>query len=119
MRSTRLRPALLAAAALLSTLGAASAQGAIRGLTVVTSHSFIANANAQTRGSAECPKGRVPLGGGAFVDGSDEQVKLASSFPADRFWIVDVSNPTANATGFVIRVVCARKPKLYALSPGL
>src|SRR6476646_9565179 len=36
MPSTRLRPALAVAATLLSTFGAASAQGAVHGLTVVT-----------------------------------------------------------------------------------
>src|SRR3954471_22256995 len=34
-------------------------------------------------------------------------------------WIVDVSNPTAGSTTFPIRVVCASKPKLYALSTSL
>ncbi len=116
MPSTRLRPALAVAATLLSTLGAASAQGAVHGLTVVTSDSFIARANAQTRASLECPRGRVPLGGGAFISGSNVAIGLASSFPVDHLWIVDVSNPTAGATTFRIRVVCASKPRLYSLA---
>ena len=119
MPSTRLRPALAIAALLLSTFGAASGLAAIHGLTVVTSDSFIARASAQTRASVECPRGKVPFGGGAFISGSNLAVGLASSFPANRLWIVDVSNPTAAATTFRIRVVCASKPKLYSLSVGL
>jgi hypothetical protein len=116
MSSTSLRPALAVAATLLSTVGAASAQAAVHGLTVVTSDSFIARANAQTRASVACPRGRVPLGGGAFIAGSNLAIGFASSFPVNQLWIVDVSNPTAGATTFRIRVVCASKPKLYSLS---
>jgi hypothetical protein len=119
MPSTRLRPALAAAALLLATFGAASAQAAIHGLTVVTSDPFVAGASAQTRASVECPRGKVSFGGGAFISSSNLAVGLASSFPANRLWIVDVSNPAAAATTFQIRVVCASKPKLYSLSAGL
>jgi hypothetical protein len=117
--SLRLRPGLALAAVLLSTLGAGSAQAGVTGLTVLTSGGHVANGLAQTRASVECPKGKVPLGGGAFLNGSDLAIGIASSFPVDRFWIVDVSNPTAAATTFTIRVVCARKPKQYSLSAGL
>jgi hypothetical protein len=116
MSQPRLLPALAAAATLVAAFGETTARAAIHGLTVVTSDSFIAGANGQTRASVECPRGRVPLGGGAFISGSNLAIGLASSFPVDHLWIVDVSNPTAGSTTFQIRVVCASKPKLYSLS---
>src|SRR4051794_11898268 len=104
MASIRLRPALVIAAALLATLGTVTAQGAVRGLKVVTSDAFIAGAGVQTRTSLACPRGHVPLGGGAFISGSNA-IGLASSFPVNQLWIVDVSNPTAQASTFRIRLV--------------
>src|SRR5689334_4142338 len=117
MPSTRL--ALLAAAALLPTLAASPAPAAIHGLTVLTSGPILADAGMQTRGSLDCPRGFVPLGGGAFLGTNALGVGLASSFPTGRGWIVDANNPTAAATTFKIRVVCARKPKLYSLAPSV
>src|SRR4051794_34831484 len=111
-----IRPALLAAAALLATLAATPAPAAVHGLQVLTSGPFIANAGAQTRANLDCPRGFVPLGGGAFISAPALSAGLASSFPTNHGWIVDVNNPTAVSTVFEIRVVCSRKPKLYALS---
>jgi hypothetical protein len=117
--SLRLSPALALAAVLMPTLGAGTAQAGLSGLTVLTSDGHLANALAQSRASVECPKGKVPLGGGAFINTSNLGIGIASSFPSDRFWIVDVSNPTATAATFTIRVVCAKKPRQYSLSAGL
>src|SRR5262249_41661286 len=86
--------------------------------TVVTSHPVTVAAGTQARGSVQCPGQKVPLGGGAFVNGSDLSIGLASSFPSGRGWVVDVGNPTAAATSFRVRVLCARAPKLYTLSVG-
>src|SRR4051794_22558978 len=119
MTITRLRPALALVAAFLATVGTASAQGAVQGLTVVTSPAVVVAAGTQARGTVQCPGRKVPLGGGAFIGGSDLTVGIASSFPSARSWVVDVGNPSAAAASFQIRVLCARAPKQYSLSVGL
>src|SRR2546423_613701 len=116
MPSLRLLPALALAATLLTTLGTSPAHAAttaVHGLVVVTSGPLESPAGVQKRGFVDCPRGFVPLGGGAFL--ASPAANLNGSFPTSRSWIVDVNNPTAAATTFDIHLVCARKPKLYSL----
>jgi hypothetical protein len=113
---TSFRAALPLAGALLATLGAAPAHAtstALHGVRLVTSGPIISPLGVQHRGFVSCPRGFVPLGGGAFVNG--QAASLNGSFPTSTGWIVDVNNPAATNTVFEVRVICARRPRLYSL----
>ena len=82
---------------------------------VVVSPPLLSLAGAQTRGTATCPAGTVPLGGGAFSTSSNVAVNLNSSFPSATGWVADVNNATAVGSAFDVRVVCGRRPKGYVV----
>src|SRR5690348_16557458 len=113
---TPLRAALPLAGALFATLGAVPAQAsstALHGLRQVTSGTIVAPGGFQRRGSVSCPRGFAPLGGGPVV--ASPAASVNGSFPTAHGWTVDVNTPTGTDTSFVIHLVCARKPKHYAL----
>src|SRR3954470_24800556 len=91
---TSLRAALPLAGALLATLGAIAAQAAatgLHGLTVVSSGPILSPLGVQHRGSVSCPRGFVPLGGGAFVHGLTANIN--GSFPTSTRWVLHGNNP--------------------------
>src|SRR4051794_1009959 len=97
----------LAVASLLTTGGGAQAGSAPPAYTIVRIDGFVAHANAQTRASATCPPGTVPLSGGAAIFGPDIDRNLNSSFPSGATWIVDVNNASSADAQFNVFAVCA------------
>jgi hypothetical protein len=81
----------------------------------VDSAAFDAPAGLQVRGSVECPFPLVPLGGGPFVSEVSPLASVNSSFPVDTGWIADVNNGTSVDVTFTVSVVCARRPRHYAI----
>jgi hypothetical protein len=78
----------------------------------VRAGNFQASSGKQTHGSVFCPTGKVPIGGGAFVESGDLFANLGGSYPDGNAWSVDVNNIGAQ-TSFRIFAVCAIKPKKY------
>src|SRR5690242_19290981 len=113
-RTTSLAAALAGASRLSVAISAAVAAPP-RGYTVVTSPTLPAANGQQTRGTATCPPGLVPLGGGAFIHSSSGAANVNSSFPTATGWAADVNNATGAATDFEVRVVCTKQPKLYTV----
>src|SRR4051794_26605619 len=72
-----------------------------------------APAAARTRAMVSCPKGPVPLSGGAFVQDVDLLVNLSDSFPAGSAWVVDIDNASTTGNEFQVIVTCARKLTHY------
>jgi hypothetical protein len=62
---------------------------------------------------ARCPRGTVPLSGGAFVQDEDLLVNLSDSFASGSAWVVDISNASTTDNSFQVIVTCARKPPHY------
>jgi hypothetical protein len=145
MSSRLLRPPLVAAGAVLVALaGAAAADAAkapvpglpaaapaagkpapplpalaqrfpVRGWVVLSSGTLTAPNGRQTRGVANCPIGKVPIGGGVFVQSGSTLANVNSSFPTAAGWDADVNNASGFDTTFDVRVVCARRPVNYTL----
>jgi hypothetical protein len=85
------------------------------GYTQVHSGLLPAADQAQTRGSATCPAGTVPLGGGVFVLSQSTLANVNSSFPTANGWIADVNNASGAATSFEVSVICGLQPKHYSI----
>jgi hypothetical protein len=86
-----------------------------RGYTIVSSGLLGAPAGVQTRGRVECPFPLVPLGGGVFVQSTSTLASVNSTFPTSTGWVADVNNGSQADTGFSVSVICASRPKVYAL----
>jgi hypothetical protein len=110
---------LVAGGALLAAAGAQATPRSSRGLTIVTSHIVTLPAGSQRRGTVDCPRGKVPFGGGGFIDDSGTARSLNGSFPTPTGWTVDADNASATDTSFFVSLVCGFKPKRYTLSTGL
>src|SRR3954463_9068895 len=82
---------------------------ALKGYRNVTSAAVPSPSQTQRRGTASCPTGTVPLGGGITILSSDRLVSVNSSFPVAGGWNADVSNASGTDTTFVVSVTCAAK----------
>jgi hypothetical protein len=126
MHMRRLVPALVlgGACGLLAAPGgaAAAARGAAlkppRGYRVVSSTTVFALSGEQTRGLVTCPRGLVPLSGGAHIDSLDPFIGVNSSFPLGNQWVVDVNVFGGADVPFEVTAVCAHQPKNYAVIVG-
>ena len=93
--------------ALLATVGlggTARADTPPAGYTIVST-SFTAPPGVPTAGSATCPAGTMPQGGGAYVGGVSDADNTESSYPSGSSWNVVVNNATSATTNAV--AVCA------------
>jgi hypothetical protein len=70
----------------------------------------------QSRALARCPKGKVPLGGGAFILSNSTRASINSSFPSGRDWVADVNNASGLDTTFTVTAICGVKPAGYAIA---
>ena len=95
---------------------AAVAGKAPAGYKLVVSPLLASPAHSQTRGTVDCPAGKVPLGGGVFIVSGDPIVNVNSSFPTLTGWDGDVNNASGAATSFEVLVVCAKQPKKYSIN---
>src|SRR4051794_17027232 len=86
-----------------------------RGYVVVTTPLLASASGTQQRGTVDCPRGTVPLGGGATVFSTSMRATINSSFPFGRGWAADVNNASGETTAFDVRVVCATRPTGYAV----
>ena len=90
-----------------------------KGYVVVNSGSLAAPASVQTHGSVTCPKGKVPLGGGAFFSSGSVVADINSSYPTATGWAADVNNGSTAASSFIVYATCSKKPGTsYAVVPG-
>src|SRR4051794_15219891 len=87
----------------------------LRGYRTVTSVAVPSPSQTQRRGTANCPTGTVPLGGGVTVLSSDRLVSVNSSFPIAGGWNADVNNASGTDTTFFVSVTCAAKPAHYVM----
>jgi hypothetical protein len=85
------------------------------GYALASSGDITAPAGAQTDGTATCPSGTVPFGGGAFVSSSSLSVNINSSIPFENTWEVWVNNGSASSTFFDVYVTCGTQPAKYAV----
>lgn len=85
------------------------------GYTVVTSGDVTASPGTQTHGTASCPSGTVPFGGGAFVSSSELSVNINGSIPVEGGWEVWVNNGSGSGTFFDVYATCADQPAKYAI----
>jgi hypothetical protein len=85
------------------------------GYAVVTGGTTSAPTGTQTRGTATCPAGTVPWGGGAVISGSNINLNLNSSFPSGSAWVADVNNVSGSTGLFNVYVVCAVAPRKYTV----
>ena len=85
------------------------------GYTLGFSPRLTAPAGTRNLGLAQCPKGTVPLSGGAFVLDENLQVELSDSFPSGHGWAVDINNASTTDADFQVIVTCARKLPHYAV----
>lgn len=85
------------------------------GYTLGVSPGLTAPAGTRNLGLAQCPKGTVPLSGGAFVLDENLQVNLGDSFPMGSGWAVDINNASTTDADFQVVVTCARKLPHYAV----
>jgi hypothetical protein len=119
MRATRLRRALGVAGACLLPLSAALAPDASArppaGYIQLSTLAFTAPSGTVTPGSIECEPGTVPLGGGVFIVSGQTVVGVHSSYPTPTGWAGEVDNSFGAPVLFVIDVVCAKKPRRYAI----
>ena len=90
----------------------------LAGYTIANSGPVTSPANGQVRGTAVCPSGKVPLGGGFFSSSGSVGANENSSFPVTGGWSVDFNNSTATASTFTVYAVCAKAPKKYAVVVG-
>jgi hypothetical protein len=98
--------------------GAAAAQaGPPHGYKITRSQPIVAAAGTQTRGVLACPRNKVPLGGGVVTFAQSTQVNVASSFPSQNTWVVDVDN-AGGTSSFEVVAVCARQPHDYSIVTG-
>jgi hypothetical protein len=89
-----------------------------KGYAVVLNGPLTSTTGVQTRGTATCPTGTVPFGGGEFTPASNLSVNLNSSFPITGGWAADLNNASGTSTTFDVYVVCANAPKLYRVVTG-
>ncbi|MGN6377474.1 MAG: hypothetical protein ACTHNU_00835 [Gaiellales bacterium] len=119
MRVRRAHTALAAVAVCLVTLGTATAAQAARhpppGYLILDTNQMNAPQGAQTRGSAQCPTGTVPLGGGVVVSSTSTLASVSASFPEGPFWVGIVTNDSGADTTFQIEVECAKRPPGYTV----
>jgi hypothetical protein len=85
------------------------------GYTLGFSPSLTAPAGTRNLGLAQCPKGTVPLSGGAVVLDQNLQVDLSDSFPMGSAWAVDINNASTTDADFEVVVTCARRLPHYAV----
>jgi len=119
MHARRAHMALAALAACLVTLGSATAAQAARhpppGYLIIDTNQVDAPQDQLTQGSAQCPAGTVPLGGGVVVSSTSTLANVSASFPEGSFWEGIVSNDSGADTTFQIEVECAKRPPGYTV----
>jgi hypothetical protein len=119
MRATRLRRALGAAGLCLLPLVAAFAPPAFagppRGYLVLSTLAFTAPSGTVTHGEIQCSPGLVPFGGGVFIVSGQTTIAVHGSYPTATGWAGDVDNSFGSQALFDIEVVCAHRPRHYAL----
>src|SRR3954453_11936265 len=119
MRATRLRRSLMVAGTCLLPLTAALAPDASarppNGYLVLTSLAVTAPSGNVTRADITCEPGQVPLGGGLFIVSGQVVVGVHSSFPTPTGWAGEVDNSFGAPVLFALEVVCAQKPRRYAI----
>ena len=117
MHARRAHTAVAAVAACLVALGSAAAAQAARhpppGYGILDTNQMDAPQDQQTRGSAQCPAGTVPFGGGVVVSSPSTLANVSASFPEGPFWVGIVSNDSGADTTFQIEVECAKRPPGY------
>lgn len=89
-----------------------------KGYTVVSSGVLSSPVGTQVRGTATCPFPLVPLGGGVFIQSLSTLASVNSTFPTSTGWVGDVNNASDAATTFSVSVICAQRPKVYAIVEG-
>jgi hypothetical protein len=73
-------------------------------------------ANVQSRVTATCPAGTVPLGGGIQIPvGGGFDMDVNGSFPTATGWAADVNNRTVDAIHVEVQASCATMPASYQL----
>jgi hypothetical protein len=113
-----IRVLALGAACLSALAGAAQARAAARpvaGYSIVDSGAVASPDGRQVRGTASCPAGEVPLGGGVFVASGSTLASINSTVPLGRSWAADVNNASGAATTFHVIAICAVRPQGYAV----
>jgi hypothetical protein len=81
---------------------------------ITVTKSFAATAGAESSGTARCPKGTVPIGGGVFVNTSpDLRVNVSASGPFGPIWGGAVKNSSTVASTFRVTAICAKRPQGY------
>jgi hypothetical protein len=94
-------------------LSAARVTGPPGYVTVSTSGISLPN-NDGTFGVATCPKGKVVLSGGAYIDSGSVAAGINASFPAgQRTWEAVANNFSGTTTTFNVYAVCANRPHGY------
>lgn len=88
------------------------------GYVVVNSGPLASPAGVQAHGSATCPSGKVPFGGGVFISSGSTAANINSSYPTAAGWNGDVNNASGAATTFTVYAVCGKKPKKYVQVTG-
>jgi hypothetical protein len=88
------------------------------GYTLAVSSGVTATAGTRTQGVALCPKGTVPLSGGAAVLDPDTLVNLSDSFPNGSSWVVDITNASSTDNDVEVVATCARKVTHYKVVHG-
>jgi hypothetical protein len=119
MHATRLRRALLVAGTCLLPLAATFAPDASarppKGYLVLTSLAITATSGNVTHAEIQCDPGLVPLGGGLFIVSGQTTIGVHSTYPTPTGWAGEVDNSFGAPALFALEVVCARKPRKYAI----
>jgi hypothetical protein len=76
------------------------------GYTVVTSPFISSPAGSHVTGSATCPAGTLPSGGGVLDEGGVVQQGISSSYPSGASWVVSFNNASTFGFSFEVRAVC-------------
>jgi hypothetical protein len=85
------------------------------GYQLVFSGQITAPAHSQTHGVVGCPGKKQPSGGGAFVESGLFPGAINSSYPSGQNWDVDVNNPEALQSGFVVYAICLSHNVSYSV----
>lgn len=79
----------------------------------IASATFSGPADIQSSGSAQCPVGTVPLGGGVFSFSSSTAVNINTDDVRGDGWGADVNNGSSAPASFTVMAVCAKRPHHY------
>ena len=90
----------------------------IKGYTVTVGAGVANDPGTEAAAGVQCPRGKVPYGGGALGTSSELAANLNSSIPQRNGWLVDFNNASTSPNTAQAYVVCGKKATGYTQVSG-